>query len=228
MITLSIDTATPTPGLALARGEVIVDERALASEGAGRRVAQDIHEILSDNELRIQDVGRIVVGVGPGGFTGLRIGMATALALGQALDIEVVGICSLETLALGMADAGVEGLLIPVIDARRREVFTGVYRVGTAGIETVVAPVAATVDAFSAVLASLDAAAANVAGDGVHRIAEVLDGRAEIVPDGPAHTIRAGLAIGWSLTGGARPVTPMYLRLPDAEVNRRLREGTSS
>ena len=70
MITLSLDTATPTPGLALARGEDIVDERALASEGAGRRVAQDIHEILADNGLRIQDVGRIVVGVGPGGPLG--------------------------------------------------------------------------------------------------------------------------------------------------------------
>ena len=58
--------------------------------------------------------------------------------------------------------------------------------------------------------------------------AEVLDGRAAIVPEGPAHVIRAGLAVGWSLAGGARPVTPMYLRLPDAEVNRRLREGTSS
>ncbi len=225
MITLSIDTATPTPSLAIARGKQIVAARALVADGAGRRVAQDIHEIVTGAGLRVQQLSRIVVGVGPGGFTGLRIGMATALALGQALDIEVVGVCSLETLALGMAPAANGALLIPVIDARRREVFTGVYRLSRGGLETVVEPVAATVDAFSALLDDLDGADAAIGGDGVHRIADVVAGRARVLDQGPEHQVQAALAISWTTAGGARPVAPLYLRLPDAEVNRRLREG---
>lgn len=226
MITLSLDTATPAPSLALVRDASVVAERTLAAqEGAGRRVAEEIHLLLDQGGLVVRDLERIVVGVGPGGFTGLRIGMATALALGQALAIPVVGVCSLETLALGLAEVAPGAVLVPTIDARRREVFVAAYRATPTGLQELIAPVAAGVDAFDALLARLDGAGAVVAGDGVERVGDILRGRARVAPAGEAHSIRAALAVGWVDRGGARPVSPLYLRLPDAEVNRRLREG---
>lgn len=226
MITLALDTATPTPSLAVARDAVVVAARQVEAASAGRRVAEEIHGLLESAELRVRDVDRIVVGVGPGGFTGLRIGMATALALGQALAVDVVGVSSLETLALGMLDTAADARpVMPVIDARRREVFTAVYApTADGGLRELVAPSAAGVDDVDALLDRLDVVPL-VAGDGVERIAEVIGDRAEVMPAGPAHAIDVRHAIGWSTAGGARPVTPMYLRLPDAEVNRRRRDG---
>lgn len=226
MITLALDTATAAPSIAIAAadGRVLAHHQVTAAD-AGRRVAEEVHLLITGAGYRVQDVGRIVVGVGPGGFTGLRIGMATALALGQALDVDVVGVCSLETLALGMAAAADAGeLLIPVIDARRREVFTAVYATGPDGLCEIAPPRAATVEAFREMCAGLDGPAA-VAGDGVERIADVLATGIRILPAGPAHAIDATWALARAAAGGERPVTPMYLRLPDAEVNRRRREG---
>ena len=152
LITLAFDTATPAPALALLRGAEPLLERTLpADRGAGRRVAEEIHRALVDAGLVVRDVSRIVVGIGPGGFTGLRIGIATALALGQALDVPVVGVSTLEALALGMAgDVPDGGLLVPVIDAKRQEVFTAAYRAaGDGGLEVVAEPRAATVSGMA-------------------------------------------------------------------------------
>ena len=80
MITLAFDTATPSPSLAVLSDGVVLAARALSpAQGAGRRVAQEIHDLLTSSGIRVREVGEIVVGVGPGGFTGLRIGIATAL-----------------------------------------------------------------------------------------------------------------------------------------------------
>ncbi len=226
MITLALDTATPSPSLAVLRGQTPIAERSLtAQEGAGRRVAEEIHAVLGQAGLAVGDLERIVVGVGPGGFTGLRIGMATALALGQALAIPVLGVCSLETLALGMASVAPGAVLVPTIDARRREVFAAAYRVTPAGLDELIAPAAVGTEGFDALLGRLGGVRAVVAGDGVHRVAAMLRERATIAPDGEAHDVRAALAVTRVGQGGERPVRPLYLRLPDAEVNRRLREA---
>jgi len=228
LITLSLDTATPTPGIALVRdGHTVVERRVGAQPGAGRRVAEELHLLLEEGDLGLNEVDRIVVGVGPGGFTGLRIGIATAMGLGQALDRPVLGVCSLETLALGMAPC-LDGheVAVPAIDARRGEVFTGVYRPAGAGrLVEVIAPRAVAVEDFPALLD--EAGPAVVAGDGDARVADRLGATARIVDDPEVRAIRPSLAVSRVDAGGARPVTPMYLRLPDAEVNR-LRRASAS
>lgn len=208
----------------------LVVERTLDPEvGAGRRVAEEIHRLLTEAGLTVRDLDRIVVGVGPGGFTGLRIGIATALALGQALGVPVIGASTLEALAAGMAAESPAGaLLVPLIDAKRREVFTAAYRASPAGrIEEVAEPRAATAEMFEEMLTELggDVHTVRLAGDGLHRCAHLVGTMALALPAGSgAHRVRGRALADQVVAGAGLPVVPRYLRLPDAEVNRLRRE----
>ncbi len=226
MITLALDTATPALSLALVRDGAALAERTISpTQGAGRRVAQEIHELLTTAGVGVRDLDEVVVGVGPGGFTGLRIGIATALGLGQALSIPVRGVASIEALALGIwAHAPSGAIVVPVIDAKRQEVFAAAYRGDANGaLLTVIEPHATSA---SGLVERLDevatpASPVYVAGDGLHRLVDALT---PAVVAMPAHRISAVLLAQRARTGGARPVSPLYLRLPDAEVNRMRRE----
>jgi tRNA threonylcarbamoyladenosine biosynthesis protein TsaB len=92
LTTFALDTSTPSPGLALLQGDEVLAELWLgAAPGAGRRVLEAAHHLLAATGRTPRAIERIVVGIGPGGFTGLRIGIATALGLGQALRVPVEG-----------------------------------------------------------------------------------------------------------------------------------------
>jgi tRNA threonylcarbamoyladenosine biosynthesis protein TsaB len=220
--TLAIDTATPTPSLALVdETGPLAELRLGASRDGGRRVLEAVHHLLEAGGLDRADLERIVVGVGPGGFTGLRIGVATALGLGQALAVPVAGASSLEAMALAIADTAPppDALLVPVIDARRSEVFAAAY----AGSELaeVLAP-AAWSPAELAEALGRQGVPAVLAGDGLTAHAKTLGatGAAALPPGSPAHAPRASDLVRRVAAGAARPVAPTYLRLPDAEVNR--------
>lgn len=127
-IQLALDTSTPavtagivrTPDLAVLAERVTVDARAHAE-----RLTPNVLAALADAGLTMSDLDAVVVGCGPGPFTGLRAGMATAAAYGHALGIPVRGVCSLD--AIGVQTRG-ETLV--VTDARRREVYWARYRDG--------------------------------------------------------------------------------------------------
>ncbi len=228
MITLSFDTATPAPGLALVRDGGVVGERQIAAQvGAGRRVAEEIHALLVATSHPLDSVERIVVGLGPGGFTGIRIGIATALGLGQARGIPVVGVSTLETLARGLMDVHDPGaVLVPVIDARRNEVFTAAYRAEADRLVEVAEARALPVSEMGSFLSTLEGPVV-IAGDGVARLEDGARTGPEVVVDTDHGVVRAALAVGLADTGHGRPVSPIYLRLPDAEVNRRAREAAA-
>lgn len=227
MITLSLDTATPAPSLALlSDGDVLVERTLTAAPEAGRRVAEEIHLLLTEANVGVRELGEIVVGVGPGGFTGLRIGIATALGLGQALAIPVRGVASIEALALGIVAATPPGAIVaPVIDAKRQEVFAAAYRgVGDGGLEAIVEPFATGASGLGERLDEIATAAAPVyvGGDGLERCDGSLGDNVVVVPG--VERISAVRLARRAVAGGARPVSPLYLRLPDAEVNRMRRE----
>ena len=223
MLTFALDTSTASPSLALVRDESPIAELRLAAEpGSGRRVLEACHGLLTAAGLRASDLDEIVVGVGPGGFTGLRIGLATALGLGQALSVPVTGASSLEALALGIARERPEGaLVVPVQDARRRELFAAVYRAEAGGLTEVIAPVAIPAADLAAHLAAIGEPAW-VGGEGVAAAGDALaqDGVRALVAGAPGNRLEAAALVRRVRDGAGLPARPVYARLPDAEVNR--------
>ncbi len=217
MIVLGFDTATPATAVALLDAAGDMRERrhepaAHERPGHGAQLLALAHELLADAGLGFADLERIAVGLGPGTFTGLRIGVATARALAQATGAELVGVSTLEALA---AAADGEREVLAVLDARRGEAF-----VGGAVPAAAVTP---------EILARIVRPGWLAVGDGAVRFRAVLEPSGATVPaDGsPLHRVSAlsvaDLAAGAPPTG--RDVTPEYLRLPDAEIALRERSA---
>lgn len=217
MLLLALDTSTP----AVTAGVVRVDPTApSAAETLVSRVTVDarahaelltphVREVLRVADLTFADVDAIVCGTGPGPFTGLRVGMVTAAALGHALDRPVHGVCSLDAIARDAVLGGAAEPLLVVTDARRREVYWAAYDVTGRRVEgpAVLAP---------ADLAELvpDLGVRRAAGQGAELYADVLG----LPVTGPTFPSAGGLAALAAplVAGGPGPFLPLYLRRPDA------------
>src|SRR4051795_9994793 len=126
---LAFDTATPLVTVALHDGDDVVwegvSERPLKH---GEQLAPLIDQALRDTGLVRQDLTAIGVGVGPGPFTGLRVGLVTARTLGHVLELPVYGVCTLDVLAVEAVDTRtVTGGFVVATDARRKEVYLASY-----------------------------------------------------------------------------------------------------
>ena len=197
---LSLDTATDVATACLTDdGQVVAESMTRGRSTAAQRLLADVHHLLRTAAAEPDRLDAIVVGTGPGTFTGLRIGLATARALGFALDVPVHGVCTLEALLAG------DGVEVACIDARRGEVFCA-----GPGIE----PCALVPER----LAELLEPGAVVAGDGAVRYRELLPD-ARIPADGsPLHVPWARHHAALRERWGAPE--PLYVREPDAERSR--------
>ena len=194
MLTLAFDTATSAATAALVRDEIVLGERVSRAVS----VLEDADELLGKAGAEQGDLTALVVGTGPGSFTGLRLGLAAARGLAFALELPVAGVSTLRALAAGSPGA------LPVIDAGRREVFV------LDGPEPAVRKPQ-----------ELELEPGTVCvGDGALRYRAVLESAgAEIPPDDderhlPRARFHAALARDF---GPADEVEPLYLRVPDAE-----------
>ena len=125
---LALDTATPFVTVALWDGRVVDADTGDRPMKHGELLAPMIDQALIRAGVRRQDLTGIAVGVGPGAFTGLRVGLVTARTLGLVLGIPVHGVCSLDVLAAAAVDDGqVEEPFLATIDARRKELFWAAY-----------------------------------------------------------------------------------------------------
>ena len=126
-LVLALDTSTVV-NVGLARGEQVLAIASLADRMAhAEQLMPLISECLDDAGVQPDDLAQLIVGLGPGPFTGLRVGVVTARVLSQVLKLQLRGICSLDVLAAQFARAN-PGDFIVATDARRREVYWARYR----------------------------------------------------------------------------------------------------
>lgn len=192
MLVLAFDTATSVATVALVRDGVTAGERRTAAA----RLLRDVDELLAEASAGQQDVGRVVVGRGPGSYTSLRMGLVTARALGFSLGVPVSGVSTLAALAAGAPGA------LPLVDGRRQEVFTLDPEPRCVRPER------------------LEIASGQVCvGDGAVRHRSVLETAGAAVPpdEDPRHVPWARLHAALAEAGEDGGLEPIYLRVPDAE-----------
>ena len=126
---LAFDTATAAVTVALHDGDrVLASSTRLDAMRHGELLAPGITAVLAEAGVVRQDLTAVAVGVGPGPFTGLRVGLVTARTLGAVLEIPVYGVCTLDVLAVEAVDSGaVTGPFLVATDARRKEVYWASY-----------------------------------------------------------------------------------------------------
>lgn len=231
MLILGIETATEQVGVAIGGHEGVI---ATFEVARGRRHAEiltpAIEFVCRQADIALDELGCIAVDLGPGLFTGMRVGLAAAKALAQALRLPMIGISSLDLLAFPCRHT--DRVVVPTIDARKGEVFWAMYRQVPGGVQQVTPP---TVGPIDELVADLLARSQDVmcVGDGAERYRdEIIDGyHCEIsAPMHPSVGALVQLAHARALREEwVRPneIEPVYLRAPDAQINWSIREARS-
>jgi tRNA threonylcarbamoyladenosine biosynthesis protein TsaB len=195
VLTLAFDTATGEATSAL------VDDAEVLSERVSRAqtLLEDVDALLRQAGAHAGDLDRLAVGLGPGSFTGVRIGLAVARGLALSLDLPGAGVSTLAALAAGAPGA------LPVIDAKRREVFALVD-----GEPRALAPDALPLEPGGVCV-----------GDGARRYRQLLEERGAVVPpdEDERHLPRARFHAQLAGEAGAvDELEPLYLRVPDVDA----------
>ncbi|ATL84731.1 MULTISPECIES: tRNA (adenosine(37)-N6)-threonylcarbamoyltransferase complex dimerization subunit type 1 TsaB [Streptomyces] len=128
MLLLALDTATPAVTVALHDGSAVIAESSeVDARRHGELLLPAVHRTLKEAGTELGAVTEIVVGAGPGPYTGLRVGLVTAATFGAALGVPVHGLCTLDGIAYAAGRAGLEGPFVVATDARRKEVYWARY-----------------------------------------------------------------------------------------------------
>ena len=237
MIILGIETATQQVGCALGGPEgVVASFHAARGRRHAEMLAPAIEFVSGQARIPLKEVVVVAVDTGPGLFTGLRVGIATAKAIAQGLRVPMVGLSSLDLLAFAVRHA--DRLVAAVIDAKRGEVFRALYRPVPGGVQQVAAPSVCSPAELAAELMAMGEGCLLV-GDGALRYAEVFDDdrRVEVGDVGLAYP-SAGALVELAHPRALREefvqpsqLQPVYLRKSDAEINwerRRSGEGLAA
>ena len=211
MLVVVLESATPAVTAALARVdagtvEVVAERVTVDARAHAELLAPAVQAVLAEGGVKPAALDAIVAGLGPGPFTGLRVGLVTASSLSHALRIPAYGVCSLDALGWGQP-----GRTLAATDARRREVYWAVYsdgrRIEGPGVDTPAAVVAGH-------------RADRAVGDGAFRYAMEPGMPAPGEPRYPPAAALVALAADRIRAGAAsEPLTPLYLRRPDATLH---------
>lgn len=225
MLVLGIESATAQVGCAIGGHEGVL---ASAHSSRAKRHAEiltpQIDFVRRQARIELREISVVAVDLGPGLFTGLRVGIASAMAIAHALSVPMIGVASLDLLAFPVRFTN--KLIVAAIDARRGELFHAFYRPVPGGVQRVSEyEVSSPDDLASEILAHSEDCL--VVGDGALRYHEVFDGlrKVELADFGFAHPNAASLvqlAHAQALREQwVRPweISPLYLRKPDVDIN---------
>ncbi len=241
---LALDTATRATAVALSVDGAVLETRDDPARGQRPRHAAALlplaAELLERAGIGFPDLDRLAVGVGPGTFTGLRIGVASARALARAGAIPLVGVSTLQSLALNalaLPELPSIDSVAAVLDARRREVFAAAWRrtdletdIGGLAASALIAPAAFAPEALAERLRALGSGSLAL-GEGAVESKVVLERSGASVPNGGSRLHLVTAANHCLIARHLEPsdpdaVDPQYLRLPDAEIARRAAGNT--
>ncbi|MBU1378294.1 MAG: tRNA (adenosine(37)-N6)-threonylcarbamoyltransferase complex dimerization subunit type 1 TsaB [Alphaproteobacteria bacterium] len=207
MIVLGLDTCLNACSVAVLDGETVLTHASEAmARGHQERLAPMAQAVMARAGLPFSRLNRIGATVGPGSFTGLRVGVAFAKGLGSALGIPAVGVGALEALA-----AEASGLVAAAIDARRDQIYLQIFEDGEALMAADVLPIG-TAAARLAELAM--GRPLTLVGSGAHLLGDAAPGARILTPEGCDARAVARLAAASAPT----PIRPLYLRAPDAKL----------
>ena len=231
MLILGIETATQQVSVSIGGHEGVIGTFEVSR---GRRHAETlvpaIEFLCRQTDIEIDEFGAIAVDIGPGLFTGMRVGLAAGKAMAQALRIPMIGISSLDLLAFPLRHA--DRTIAAVIDARKGEVFYAFYKPVPGGVQRVTDPRVGRVDDLVADLMARGQSTVCV-GDGALRYRDEIDGdlrcdfaeqflshpsSAPLVQLAHAKALREDWVNPWE-------IQPLYLRAPDAQINWSTRES---
>jgi len=242
-MTLYLALDTSTEELAVGLGSFASEEVHLIGEvnldvprASLTHLVPSIQRLVASADLEVGDIGAVVVGRGPGSFTGVRIGVATAKGIAQGLGVPLYGVGTLDAIAERFA--GRDGLLGVVSDAMRREVYPALFRCRNGEVRRLTPHRVAPPDEVAREWLALDEPIV-LTGNGLIKYADLFTAAmgesASLAHEAMwAPTGQALLAAAWRLRhageqgdGDAASVLPVYTRLSDAEVNERVRNGST-
>jgi tRNA threonylcarbamoyladenosine biosynthesis protein TsaB len=225
MIVLGIESSTPRSGVALGTETEILGSIVLSGATRhGEVLAPAVEQLLAWTGLTLRQVGGVAVGLGPGLFTGLRVGVETGKALAQVLGVPIVGMASLDLLAFGVRNT--RRPIAAIVDGRRGEVFYAVYRPVPGGVAREGEFAVGTPQHLVADLEALGQEVLCVGNGAILYRRELgsLGGQVELASPMHAHPQAAAL-VELSVPRFVREefdrlydVTPIYLRKSDAEI----------
>lgn len=224
MIVLGVDTSTPQTSVAIGTEREVLANVSIAGKARQESVTPALQQLLAWSGLDLGRVGGIAVGIGPGLFTGLRVGVETAKTLAQVLNVPIVGITSLDALAFAVRHTSRR--IACVIDARRGEVFAAVYRAVPGGVVRETEHLVLKPDHLVAELQAVPGEVLCVGNGAIlyRREIEDLGSRVEFASPAVANPSAAAL-VELAIPRFTREehdrlfdVVPLYLRKSDAEI----------
>ncbi len=227
MLILGIDTTTLVCSVGLVKDKQVVGEYTLNNKKThSQRLLPLINQILIDSGFNQKDLSGIAVTSGPGSFTGIRIGMATAKGLAQALEIPIIGIPTLDSISAQFIHT--ESLVCPMLDARRNQVYTAIYKNCDHEPRRLSEYMAISLDSFLQVLENFPDKGYLFPGDALAVYEPYLRDKLKekFLPLPPPHKLNRGGIVAWlgyeKFKSGASSelynLSPYYVRRPEAEI----------
>ncbi len=231
MLMLGIESSTAQVGVAVGSHDgVLASTHSSRDRRHAESIAPMIQFVCQQARIELSDISVVAVDIGPGLFTGLRVGIASAMAVAHGLGVPMIGVSSLDLGAFAAEHSS--RLIVPCYDARRGEVFSAQYRSVPGGVQRVTEPAVFTPDELAADLLAQNEEIL-LLGDGADRYRDQFEmvGNLEFGAKGlwyPSARSLVELAHPKALREEfvlPSEIEPLYIRLPDAEINWKVRDG---